>query len=187
MTVNTPILPKNKSQNLLPSYGGARRERVLRGRVALIAGASSQRLPLSRLLWVLSCSATRKCPAGGTAQEHGKVFVLGNFLWFSCEGREGALHHETGHVKAAISPLRFATVEMTLFYLNTNLPFRTDDCPAQFRAAPVLTVSPSEPKRIGSGPCPSNTNLSFCRIQRSAGCFLYFPAIPVLSRKSLRN
>ena len=126
----------------------------------MIAGASSQRLLLSRLLWVLSCSATRKCPAGGTAQEHGKVFVLGNFLWFSCEGREGALHHETGHVKAAISPLRFATVEMTLFYLNTNLPFRTDDCPAQFRAAPVLTVSPSEPKRIGSGPCPPNSNLS---------------------------
>ena len=49
-------LPKNRNRNLSPSYGGARRERVLRGRVALIAGASSQRLPLSRLLWVLSCS-----------------------------------------------------------------------------------------------------------------------------------
>ena len=118
MTWNFPKPLKNKSQNLPLSYGGARRERVLRGRVALIAGASSQRLPLSRLLWVLSCSATRKCPAGGTAQEHGKVFVLGNFLWFSCEGREGALHHETGHVKAAISPLRFATVEMTYFFFK---------------------------------------------------------------------
>ena len=120
-----------KGTERLPS---ARRERVLRGRVVLRAANPNphacqwqayhdfrlwrrecdiQRLPLSRLLWVLSCSATRKCPAGGTAQEHGKVFVLGNFLWFSCEGREGALHHETGHAKTAISRLRCATLEMT--------------------------------------------------------------------------
>ena len=134
MTWNFLKHPKNRNRNLPLSYGGARRERVLRGRVALIAGASSQRLLLSRLLWVLSCSATRKCPAGGTAQEHGKVFVLGNFLWFSCEGREGALHHETGHVKAAISPLRFAAVEMTLFYTNSNLSLRTGVFLYPFRA-----------------------------------------------------
>ena len=42
---------------------------------------------------------------------------------------------------------------------NWNLSDRTDVCPALFRAAPVLTGLPTEPKRIGYGPCPPNTNL----------------------------
>ena len=98
-----PDTSKNKSQNFLLSYGGARRERVLRGRVALIAGASSQRLPLSRLLWVLSCS--KKVPRRRHRTRTRKSLRLRQFSLVFVRRVGGALHPETGHAKTAISPL----------------------------------------------------------------------------------
>ena len=166
MTWNYPKLPKSKNQNLPLSYGGARRERVLRGRVALIAGASSQRIPLSRLLWVLSCS--KKVPRRRHRTRTRKRLRLRQFSSFFDEEWEGALHHKTGHAKTAISPLRFATVEMTYFFFKhkfsncrdnpiTTKIFHFLHTPRQILFRFLMQASPICRKRC----CPSRFPFTF--------------------------
>ena len=120
MTVNTPILPKNKSQNLLPSYGGARRERVLRGRVALIAGASSQRLPLSRLLWVLSCS--KKVPRRRHRTRTRKSLCLRQFSLVFVRRVGGCFASRNRARRGCDFSTPFRSARNDLGYINTNFP-----------------------------------------------------------------
>ena len=83
-------------------------------------------------------------------------------LFFCVYGRTGPVLADR-KIRGIATPA-CALVRNDMFYfsaINTNLSYRTDTCSAPFRAAPVLTELPREPKRIGSGPCPPNTNLSY--------------------------